>query len=114
MHACRQLLLVPKMFCASFIACPCSDAVAALLLVLWRVAFAGTGSTLVSPELTCDTLDCGPQFLGRGWSREVTITNLGRRSAGLAWSNSYLTELAKSSVKGAKAAGTVAVVCGGV
>jgi hypothetical protein len=68
-------------------------------------ANAGVGNTLVSEVLSQPQLDFGAQFVGRPWQLEVTVANMGRKAATLAWSNSKLAELAKTFGKTAKGTG---------
>lgn len=62
----------------------------------------GVGNTVVSEVLSADTLDFGPQFVGRAWQREVEVTNMGRKAVTLTWTNRRLAETLN---KVAKAAG---------
>ncbi len=68
--------------------------------------YAGTGNTLVSEELgSGDTLDFSHQFVGRLFSREVTVHNMGRRTMTLAWTNEHAEEVKKKFAKLARTAG---------
>lgn len=63
----------------------------------------GTGSTIVSSELQGPLLDFGAQLTGTPFSREVTISNMGRRPAQLAWSCSLPVDETKKGARGKSA-----------
>ena len=65
----------------------------------------GTGSTIVCEELAAGALDFGHQLTGRPCSREVVISNMGRRGVSLSWGNTRVDELAKAFAKAAKGSG---------
>lgn len=65
----------------------------------------GIGNTVISEVLSQSQLHFGPQLVGRGWQREVEVTNMGRKAAALTWTNRRAVEVLESLSKAAKAAG---------
>ena len=59
----------------------------------------GVGNTLVSDELSGDTLDFMHQFVGRPFTREVTVHNMGRRAVTLTLTNEKVEEVRKAFSK---------------
>ena len=60
----------------------------------------GTGNTLVSEELSGDILDFTHQFVGRAFSKVVTIHNMGRKAVTLTLVNEKIEEIKKALSKG--------------
>eukprot|EP00798_Chlamydomonas_sp_ICE-L_P006741 gene6741-3411_t len=65
----------------------------------------GTGNIFLSEELTSDLFDFSHQFKGRPFQKEVTIYNMGRKSAALTWENDRLAEVKRVHGKAARASG---------
>ncbi|KXZ49496.1 hypothetical protein GPECTOR_21g722 [Gonium pectorale] len=65
----------------------------------------GTGSAIVADELSGGLLDFGYQFVGRPFTRDVTVYNMGRKTVLLAWSSSRYEELKKEFAKANRGSG---------
>ena len=71
----------------------------------------GTGSTLICPELGtgpsggAGPLEFGHQFVGRSFTRDITVHNMGRRQLLLLWTNDRFEEVKKVYGKAARASG---------
>ena len=50
-------------------------------------ALAGTGSAVVAEELSSGLLDFSYQFVGRTFSKDVTVYNMGRKPVLLTWAS---------------------------
>lgn len=59
----------------------------------------------MSDELRGDMLDFSHQFVGRPFSKEVVVHNLGRRTMVLTWTNERAEEVKRQYAKAARAAG---------
>ena len=60
----------------------------------------GVGNTLVSEELSGDQLDFTHQFVGRPFSKEITVHNMGRKTVTLSLNNVKVEEVKKAFAKG--------------
>ncbi len=56
-------------------------------------ACAGTGSAVVAEELSSGLLDFGYQFVGRTFSKDVTVYNMGRKPVMLTWTSNRCVQL---------------------
>ncbi|EFJ42226.1 hypothetical protein VOLCADRAFT_67248 [Volvox carteri f. nagariensis] len=65
----------------------------------------GTGSAILAEELSSGLVDFGYQFVGRPFSREVTVYNLGRKGVLLAWTSARFDELKRDYARAHRGSG---------
>ncbi|KAG2489301.1 hypothetical protein HYH03_012133 [Edaphochlamys debaryana] len=65
----------------------------------------GTGSAIVAEDFAKEVLDFGYQFVGRPFTKEVTVYNMGRKTVMLNWSSMRYEELKKEYAKANRGSG---------
>ncbi|GIL73964.1 hypothetical protein Vretifemale_3957, partial [Volvox reticuliferus] len=65
----------------------------------------GIGSAILAEELSSSLVDFGYQFVGRPFSRDVTVYNMGRKGVLLAWTSNRFDELKREYARAHRGAG---------